>query len=164
MKLAKELLVKADDLRKKIATHSAHLSIETPVYKEQAKQVREWLQAHFDLMQQIGVLRVAIARTNLATTVTIKVGDANVTKTITEWIVRRATTAPLDAAAWVGLTDRGLKEQDLKPTSDSAVTQIRIVRCYDPKERDNMVAIFRDEPGLIDRTLEVVNATTDLIE
>jgi hypothetical protein len=164
MKLIKELTIKADDLRKKIGAHSAHLNIETAVYKEQPKQVGEWLQAHTDLMQEIGRLRVAIARTNLATLVTINVGGRNVEKTITEWIVRRMVTAPMDALAYQALTDRNLKEQDLKPTPDSAVTQVRIVRCYDPKARDTMIAVYRDEPGLIDRTLEVVNATTDLIE
>lgn len=164
MKLIKELTIKADDLRKKVSAHSAHLNIETAVYKEQPKQVAEWLQAHEDIMQKIGQLRVAIAKTNLATPVTMNVGGKNVTKSITEWIVRRTLTAPMDALAWQGLTDRNLKEQDLKPTPDSAVTQVRIVRCYDPKQRDTMIAIYRDEPGLIDRTLEVVNATTDLIE
>lgn len=163
LKLSKELLVKADDLRKKIAAHSAHLSIETAVYKEQPKQIQAWLKAHEDLMQEIGHLRVGIAKTNLATNVTIRVGGSNVTKCITEWIVRRKDTAPMDAQAWAGLTDRGLKEQDLKPTADSAVTQIRIVRCYDPSQRDEKMAVYRDEPGLIDRTLEVVNATTELV-
>lgn len=165
MKSAKELLVKADDLRKKIAAHSAHLNIESPVYKEQAKEVQGWLQAHADIMQEIGRLRVAIAKTNLATVVTMNVGGANVSKTITEWIVRRTVSAPLDALAWSGLTDRNLREQDI-PASNvgGAPTQVRIVRCFDPKQRDERVMVFKDEPGLIDRTLEVVNATTDLIE
>jgi hypothetical protein len=164
MKLVKELLVKADDLRKKIASHSAHLNIETPVYKDQTSQIETWLQAHVDIMQEIGRLRVAIARTNLATKVTMKMGDKNIEKTITEWIVRRTVTAALDAAAIASLTDRNLKEQDLITGPGSPVTQIRIVRCYYPKARDNALAIYKDEPGLIDRTLEVVNATTDLIE
>ncbi len=165
MNLAKELLIKADDLRKKIAAHSAHLNIETPVYKEQTKQVSGWLQAHSDIMQEIGRLRVAIARTNLATVVTMNINGSNVAKTITEWIVRRSLTSALDAAAWNGLTDRNLKEQDVAPsTAGGTPTQIRIVRCYDPAQRDHQRAVFMDEPGLIDRTLEVVNATTDLIE
>jgi hypothetical protein len=164
MKLVKELLVKADDLRIKIAAHSAYLSIETPVYPEQTKQVNAWLQAHEDIMQKIGQLRVAIARTNLATPVTIKVGETVVVKTITEWIARRKDLAPLDMKAWQGLTDRNLKEQKLQPTPDSPVTSITIVRCYDPVKRDNRISTYKAEPGLIDSTLEVVNATTDLIE
>lgn len=39
-----------------------------------------------------------------------------------------------------------------------------LVRYFDPVERDNRVSMYREEPGLIDSTLEVVNATTDLLE
>ena len=88
MKQVKSLLVKADDLRKKIGQHSAILSIETPVYESQDKQVSDWLQAHGDIMQEIGSLQVRIAKTNLATQVTIKLGEKNVLKCITEWIAR----------------------------------------------------------------------------
>jgi hypothetical protein len=35
---------------------------------------------------------------------------------------------------------------------------------FDPAERDKKIEIFRSEPSLIDRTLEVINCTTDLIE
>ncbi len=56
------------------------------------------------------------------------------------------------------------KEQNLKTSSDGPTTEIRIVRCFDPAERDAKIELYRSEPGLIDRTLEVVNATTDLLE
>lgn len=163
LKLGKDLAVKADDLRKKIEMHAAHLSIETPVYKDQQSQVREWLQAHYDILQQIAELRVRIARTNLATPVDITLGGKTVTKCITEWIVRRKELAPLDYKAWSALGDRGLKEQNLQTTAGGPVTEVRIVRCFDPKERDTKVELYRSEPGIIDRTLEVVNATTDLL-
>jgi len=41
--------------------------------------------------------------------------------------------------------------------------EVKIVRHYDPVQRDKMMAIYRDEPHLIDAALEVVNATTDLL-
>lgn len=164
MKLSKELLVKADDLRKKIAGASAHLSIETPVYQDQKKQIREWLQAHEDVVREIAKLRVRVSRTNLATMVTIQIGGKSVEKCITEWIARRKELAALDSQAWASLTDRNLKEQNLQTAPGGPVTEIRIIRCFDPLERDTKVALYREEPGLIDRTLEVINATTDLLE
>lgn len=164
MKLAKELLVKAEDLRKKIALNSALLNIETPTYTDQKRQVREWLQSHEDVLRELARLRVRIAKTNLATQVPIKVGDANLTKSITEWIFRRKELAPLEQVAWAALTDRNLKEQNLKTSADGPVTEVRIVRFFDPVERDNRISVYQTEPGLIDRTLEVVNATTDLLE
>lgn len=164
MKLAKELLIKADDLRKKIAANAAHLNIETPVYSDQKKQIREWLQAHEDVVREIARLRVRVTKTNLATNVSITIGEKSVTKCITEWIARRKELAALDGQAWAALTDRGLKEQNLQTSQGGPVTEIRIVRCFDPVERDAKVNTYREEPGLIDRTLEVVNATTDLLD
>lgn len=170
MKQVKSLLVKADDIRKKIAQHSAILSIETPVYEAQEKQVAEWLQSHESIMQEIGSLQVRIAKTNLATQVTIKLGEKNVVKCVTEWIARRGNgekkhgLSSLDHAAWSGLTDRGLREQMVKPTPESAVTQVTIKRFYKPEERDSKIEVYRSEPSLIDATLEVTNAVTDLLD
>jgi hypothetical protein len=164
MKLVKELQVKADDLRKKIALNCALLSIETPMYPDPKRQVREWLQVHEDITREIARLRVRVAKTNLATVVSIKVGAILLEKCITEWIARRKELAPLDMQAWAALGDRGLKEQNLKTSADGPITEVRIMRFFDPVERDNRIATYRDEPGLIDRTLEVINAVTDLLD
>lgn len=164
LKSLKDLTQKAADLRVKIATHSAYLSVESPTYEDQKKQVREWLQAHEDLTREIAGLHVRISKTNLATSVAIKVGENLLTKSITEWVVRRRTLAALDLAAWSQLTDRGLKEQHFKPTADSKVTEVKIVRCYDPVLRDDKVTLYKGEPSLIDRTLEVANATTEVLD
>ena len=40
------------------------------------------------------------------------------------------------------------------------MTEVKIVRYFDPVERDRMIALYRSEPSLIDGTLEIVNATT----
>lgn len=166
LKLSKELTIKADDLRKKIATHCAHLSVETPVYPDQKSQVRSWLQAHEGVTREIASLRVRIAKTNIATIVPITFAGSTgtVSKSIVEWVIRRRELAKFDETAWSCLTDRNLKEQMLRPTPESAVTEVKIVRCFDPVERDAKIELYRTEPGLIDRTLEVVNAVTDLLE
>lgn len=164
LKSLKDLETKAADLRTKISQHCAYLTIETPTYANQPSQVRSWLQAHEDLTREIARLHVAITRTNLNTVVTIQLGNCTVGKTITEWIVRRRILAEKDRLAWECLGDRGLKEQNFKSSPDSAVTQVRIVRCFDPVERDEKVVLYKSEPGLIDRALEVANAMTDLKE
>lgn len=164
LKSLKDLTQKAADLRVKIATHSAYLSVETPIYEKQTEQVREWLQAHEDLTREIATLHVRIAKTNLGTMVTIKVGDNTLIKPIAEWVIRRRITANLDLQAWSQLGDRGLKEQSFRPTAESKVTEVKIVRCYDPVQRDNRITLYKGEPNLIDRTLEVVNATTELLD
>lgn len=164
LKLRKELLVKADDLRKKVASSSAHLTIETPLYADQSGQVAQWLQAHESLMQEIAILSLRVQKTNLAVQVDIQLGGKTVTKCIAGWVLRRRELAKLDEAAWASLTDRGLKEQNVQTTPGGPVTEIRIKRCFDAKVRDEKIALYKSEPGVIDRALEVVNATTDLLD
>jgi hypothetical protein len=48
--------------------------------------------------------------------------------------------------------------------SQQEKVQVHIIRYFNPGERDKNIDVYRHEPGLIDRTLEVTNAVTDLIE
>jgi len=163
LKQIKDLQRKAADLEDKVSKHSAYLSIETPVYKNQKTQVSEWVQAHSDLLKEILRLRVAIQRTNLVTPVTIELGGKSVTKSIAEWIHRRRDLAGLEAQMWSKLTDRSLREGTIKQSTDQLV-EVKIVRCYSPEERDFALNLYQSEPTLIDSRLEVINAITDLIE
>ncbi len=164
MKKLKDLNVKAEDLRKKVALNCADLSLETPLYgADQKATVDGWIQAHSDILQEILKLRVAIQRTNIATPVTIEIGGKQVSKSIAEWIHRRRDLAKLDEAMWAVLGDRNLKEQNIQTAPGGPVTEVRIRRYYDPKVRDEKRELYRSEPHIIDATLEVVNATTETI-
>lgn len=163
LKQAKDLSRKADDLVSKVKLYCADLDIESPVYEDQREQVRQWLQAHGDVCKEILRLRVAIQRTNLAILVTIKLGEVSVTKSIAEWIHRRRDLAKAQQEAWASLTDRNLREGNMR-TSTGGETPVKIRRYYDPRLRDEMIELYRSEPTIIDGTLEVVNAVTDLIE
>lgn len=161
MKKLKDLNIKAEDLRKKVSVHCADLSFETPMYPDQASVVSGWIQAHSDLMQEILKLRVGIQRTNLKTLVAIELGGKSVSKTISEWIHRRRDLAKLDMDMWSKLGDRGLAEQSGKDSQGQQV-DIKIRRYFDPKIRDEKIDLYRSEPSVIDATLEVVNAVTEL--
>jgi hypothetical protein len=164
MKRIKELNVKAEDLKNKVAQYCAITNVENPTYgKDQAGKIKEWLQGIHDTLQEILRLRVAIQRTNLDTKVKIELGEKFVEKSIAEWIHRRRDLANSERVAWEALTDRGLREGIMKNSQGESV-EVRIVRYYDPSEKDSKVAMYRDEPSVIDRTLEVVNAVTDLKE
>jgi hypothetical protein len=164
MKQLKELTLKADDLREKVKKFCADLTIETPTYPDQRATVAGWLQAHGDIVKRIGELRLAIQRTNLATIVTIELDGKQITKPIASWIHRRRDLATMEGLAWAALTDRNLKEQNLQTAPGGAVTEVRIRRYFDPAQRDAKRELYRGEPSIIDGTLEVVNATTDLME
>lgn len=163
LKKIKDLNIKASDLRDKIGAHSADLNFETPLYPDQKATVDGWLQAHHDITKEILRLHTAVQKTNLATKVTMDLSDVNVTRTIAEWVLRRRLLAPMEMQAWAKLTDRNLREGYASQSSGAQV-EIRIRRYYDPKQRDEKVALYKSEPHTIDSTLEVFNAVTDLIE
>lgn len=163
MKKLKHLNEKAADLRAKVAQHCADLDFETALYPNQRAQVDEWIQSHSDTLQEIARLRVAIQRTNLATSTTIELGNKGVTKTIAEWIHRRRDLAKAECEMWSGLGDKGLREGTMT-TSGGAQSTVHIRRYYDPKLRDDKKALYTSEPTFIDAHLEVVNAVTDIIE
>ncbi len=163
LKKVKMLQQKAEDLRNLVAINCAKSSLETDKYPEQTKKVAGWLQSHSDVLKEILRLRIAIQETNLKTSVTIQLGDKNVTKTIAEWIHRRRDLALEELKIWQLLTDRGVTEGLGKgPTGDPL--EIKVIRFYDPTERDNKKEFFQAEPMTIDSTLEVANAVTDLVE
>lgn len=165
MKQIKDLLKKAEDYRAKIRDNSAYLNIETPPYGDrQASQIDEWMQAHHDVVREIERLRLAVQRTNLATNVTIEIGGKQVTKPIAAWVHRRRDLSRLEMGAWGELTDRKLKESNIQTSPGGPVTEVRIRRFFDVPNRDRHIELYRSEPSIIDGTLEVVNATTELIE
>lgn len=164
MKKIKDLQIKAEDLKKKVAQFCAIQSVETPLYgKDQAEKIKEWLQGYGDILKEVLKLRIAVQRTNLATNVTIELDGKQVTKSIAEWIHRRKDLAGLEQSVWSSLTDRGLKEGILQNSQGEKV-EVKIVRFYDPAQKDRFVELYRSEPSKIDSTLEVVNAVTELIE
>jgi hypothetical protein len=166
IKERRDLQIRMGDLRQKILNAAAYLSVETPVYgtkEEQTKQVRSWLQSHSDLAKRFCLLSLAITSTNSQARVDIAIGGKLITKSITEWILRRHLLAELERQAWAACGDRNLKEGKVKMNPDAEPVEITIVRCYDPAERDRMVEEYRSEPTIIDGALEVANAITDVI-
>jgi len=163
LKKVQDLQRKAEDIRTLVGANCAVSNLETPKYDDQKTQVSEWIQAHTDVLKEILRLRIAIQKTNLETLVTIDLGGVHVEKSIAAWIHRRRDLANEDLNMWKKLTDRGIQEGVGKgPTGDPM--EIKILRFYDPVERDNHKELYASEPSTIDGRLEVVNATTDLIE
>lgn len=164
MKRVKANHQKITDLQDKIAKNCAHLSYETTQYANPAMQIQEWLQSCEDTAKENTNLLVRIAKTNLATTVQIKLGDVVVTKNIAEWIWRRREYAKIDFTTWDKLTNRNLREGVIPSSTGGEALQAKIVYNFDAKIRDTKKAIYQSEPHEIDAALEVANAVTDLLE
>lgn len=164
MKKIKELQIKVSDLKGKIGNYCSDLDFETPLYgADQKAQIDQWLQAVSDILKEILKLRIAVQKTNLASSVTIELGEKQITKTIAEWIHRRRDLALSEMELWQKLGDKNLKEGIVK-TSAGDTKEVKIRRYFDPVTRDIKIDLFRSEPSKIDSILETVNAVTDLIE
>jgi len=163
LKAIKDLKRKAEDLRNKVKDNCALSTLDTPKYPDQKRQVSEWMQAHSDILKEISRLKIALQKTNIATTVTIELGGKQVIKTVAEWVLRRRELAKEDLSMWSVLSDRGIKE-GMGTAPGGQPLEIRVVRFYEPAERDQMKELYSAEPSIIDGRLEVVNAITDLIE
>ena len=170
MKQRKDLLRKADDLAEKIRKYHADQDYETPKYgtaERQREQIAEWLQAHSDVLKEYARLSEAIMHTNLETPVTIRIGDKDVTKSIAHWVLRKQGLVERELRPWLWLNDApgGRKLQEGTITTSAGEKQkVQIRRYYDQKVRDERVDLLQQEPSLIDARLEIVNATTDLLE
>jgi hypothetical protein len=163
LKKVKDLSRKADDLKKLVQDHCAISSVETEVYPDQKSKVSGWIHSHSDILKEILRLRLCIQRTNLETDVSIEIGGKSITKSIAGWIHRRRDLSQNELHMWLSLTDRGIKEGFAESPSGSQM-ELKIIRFYSPSERDEKIDLYRSEPMIIDSTLEVVNAVTDLIE
>lgn len=163
MKEIKRLEEKTEDLKKKVGTYCADLNIETALYPDQTSQVKEWLQSVHDSLKDAERLRLAIQKTNLDKKVIIDISGNKVEKSIAAWIIRRRLYAKQEEQLWANLTDRSLREGQAK-NSTGELIDVRIRRYYDPKLKDQKVSEYHEEPNLIDRSLEVVNAVTDIVE
>lgn len=167
LKKTKDLQKKAEDIKKKISLHCADMDHESPTYgtvDQQRDQITEWLQSYSDVLKEILSLRFRIQKTNVTFPVTIELGGKQVSKTIAEWIHRRRDLAKLEGEVWSALTDRTLPPVFKMKQTNGNETEVKIRRYYDPKIRDIKAELFRSEPSTIDANLEVINATTDLME
>lgn len=163
LKQAKDLERKTKDILDKIQKYCADMDYETPVYQDQRGQVSQWLQAYRDICREIGRLKFCLSRTNVSTQVKIVIDGNEVTRTITEWIERRKKLCTMEREAYKALTNRNLKDIRVQQSAGQIV-EAKVRYYYDPLLRDKMVDILSSEPSLIDSKLEIINATTDLIE
>jgi hypothetical protein len=169
MKSVKHTLRKMEDLKKKIAMYCADLDCMQPTYggaDEQKKKISEWLQMYHDLALELTTLKRDIQNTNLNTPVVLKVDDNQVTRSIAEWVIRRREIIDLEIAVYSSLSDRGLADKSLLVRGgldDKKVRDARVRFYFDASERDKKLEVLKSEKEKIDTTLEIVNATTELL-
>ena len=172
LKAQKVIMRKIEDLQKKIQNHAAYSSLERPVYKDESEpdspkaqiaQIDKWISSIRDLTKLMAITRLQVQFTNIVTTVTIDINGTKITKTIAEWIHWRREFSDIMYRTHQCLGDKGIRE-GIVNDSQGTKHEVKIVRCYSPAQRDKNMADYRDMKFAIDSTLEIVNATTDMVE
>ena len=164
LKKSKALLTEAETIRKQLSVYCADLSNENPYYgseESQRQQIQTWLQSHHDKVAESMALSLRVAYTNATTFVDMQIGNKTIRKSVSAWILRRRTYAPVEVQAFAVLNDRGLKDKAM-PTTTGQAQDVKVRRYFNPVQRDEKLQEYNSEPGIIDRTLEYTNATTPL--
>lgn len=165
MKSIKRIQNRIEAKNSKIREHAARLENEEEHYTRE--DVQRMVQSNIDSIAEIARARLAITATNLATSVTIKIGDEHVTKPIAYWILRRRELADLERSVIGSLNDRNLQPVAYKIENKEGPDEVgvhNVVRNFSIKGRDERMSALSEEPALIDAALEIANATTDLVE
>ena len=160
MKELKLIVAKISRNREETIKYSSGLSNEKPVFeteKAQSEYVARLIQSTEDLVKRYLDLKSAIEYTNLKTKVTIH-GE---TRSISEWLVYKRNLAGIRHHAYQAANDSvalGRKSKDA-----AALKDVQIVRYYDEAVMNAKLRNLIEILGSLDGTLEVINATTELM-
>ncbi len=151
-----------------INDYAAIVSNERPKFaneQEQKKEIQGLLQANEDLAKQYLGLKKRIEKTNLETIVTI----GKDSYAIFDLLIYRRGLAKLMRGSYMALNDKQAEQRLAQLTSRFAPAQTgekapHIDKMYDEKERNNALRRWQDLEDEIETRLEVINATTELLE
>ena len=169
LKKIKLLKQKYQSQTERIANACAELGYENEQFtygtaEEQQAMVGGLIKSCQDIVAEIENISLRISKTNIETPVTIELEGKHITKPIAGWILRRRELSALSAQPYDCLTDRGLQPKAYQVEGSDDTHVANVVRFFDPKKRDEKKEQLKGEPLEIDGRLEVVNATTQLLQ
>jgi hypothetical protein len=168
LKAIKHLRNRNQDFIGKIAANSASMSLDTPAYSDPKAQIASWVDSVRDTALEIERLMRAVTYTNCMTMVSIELPHGGktrtVTKSISEWLVRRNEGAAASIMAMKALTNKNLKAALVKVQGTEDSVMNTVVLHYDTAVRDQHLSDLTEELSLIASRLEIVNATVDLLQ
>lgn len=145
-----------------ILLYSGLASNETAPFDTEDQQrfkVQQLIQSNQDLCTRYELLKLTLSHTNNLTKVTIN----EVTKPITQWIAFKAKTQDFLVKTYKAL-DYNAAVNRTKSLPIDVNTGYKISKMYKEEDKNKALESLRDLNDRIDAQLEIVNATTDLIE
>lgn len=154
--IEKKMEKNADSIQK----YSSQPSNERPYFSTedaQRKEIKSLIQSNIDLLNNYLGLKKSIEKTNLETQVEF---DGK-KYTISELLVLKRRLAKMMIVSFDSMNDSNARQNMIRGTGDNT---IKIERFYDEREKNEGLRKWQDFYDNIDSRLEVVNATTDLID
>ena len=145
-----------------VTKYSSMLTSERPYFENEAaqrKEVKSLIQSNEDLLNEYLTLKGQIERTNLFTN--IEMGGK--IYTISDLLVIKRRLAQKMIGTFNALNDQAAGAR-LRNSVGADGKQPQIVRLFDEKDRNDGLSKWHDLYDNIESRLEVINATTDLVE
>jgi len=147
--------------------YAAIISSERPMFgseDEQKKEVKEIIQSNLDLLREYLKLKKRIERTNLQTVVEI----GGVEYTISDLLILKRELVQLVVNTYdaLNVNQAQMRLNSMRhhvPTGQQGETP-RINHMFDEKEKNEQLRKWQDLYDNIDSRLEVINATTTLLD
>jgi hypothetical protein len=162
MKEQKLILKKIEKNTVRIAELSSKLDSEKPIYAteaDQRKAINELAQSNEDLAMRYMQLRAQRDYTNMFTYVAMNGKEYS----ISELVLLRQKLGKLIISTYEAMSDKAA-EAKLSSRMYASSTNAKVERLYDEETRMNKLNDWQDFIGRIDARLEVVNATTQLMD
>ena len=164
LKLIEKKIVKNTEA---IALYSSGFDVEKPAFETEAKQrdeVQSLVQSNEDLLKRYAMLKAAIDKTNLVTTVSLMGTDY----TIHNLLVLKRKAGELLKKTYMSLNT---SSADMRKNAlisgynrgDNAKVPV-VIRYFDEKKRNEKLNNIDNFLSAIDARLEVVNAVTNLVD
>lgn len=148
--------------REQITQYSSGLSNEKEIFGSEQKQIDEvksLLQANVDLFNRYLYLKRSIERTNLETKVEFSVGTYSISELLA--IKRRLQHSVINTFKALNTQSAEARMRTIKIPDN---VEVKVVRYYREEEKNILLKSWMEFFENIDGRLEVVNATTDLID
>jgi hypothetical protein len=162
-----ELHERIGKIRKVSTKPSDEKTLEYGTPEEQAAKVAELVQGAQDKVRELARLRHAVYLLNVTTSVTIRVGDQDITKSVDHWIHRKDTGIPLERQILTeGTRDAIIPRDRIVEVSDGKGGVIKelvqLVRFYDVSTKDKALELLLEEERAIESALDKFNCTTEI--
>ena len=162
-----ELHERVCKIRKVATKPSDEKTLEYGTVADQTAKVAELQQGAGDKVKELATLGHAVRLLNVTTSITIRVGDQDITKSVDHWIHRKDTGIVLERQILTeGLKDCSISRDRIIEVSDgkggTTKELVQLVRFYDVATKDAALELLLQEERAIEAALDRFNCTTEI--